>query len=458
VNFAFVMVPERGGYYPTFSFAKALVARGHRVSYFGPVDFEDDVLREGLDYVTLFREEFPSGHLDSDPEPEGGWSWLRRFKRRLGRPGRYRMTRALASGEFVAELRRHGVDLVLVDAHFGVVVPPLSAAGFRLVNLGTEFFAPSTAQPPPSSAFVPRGTSWSRTWCRLLWLHRMTRFYGRVWLWQFLQAVFRLEGPPREAVEVLRRMERDCSIPRRFSDYGWLYDLPEIMLSPRAFEFPVTLDGADGGDDRRVYAGHSIDLGRHAVPFPWERLPAENRGLVYVSLGTHAAMYRNKTGPFLEKVMAVARQLPHLSFVVVLGKGRDAAQFEPLPQNVIAVQFAPQLEMLRRASVMITNGGLGTVKECIWFKVPLIVVPCMFDQPGNAARVVCHGVGRRADVQRVTVDELRNLVEDCLGNPAIHQALARLSTAFHDGGEFESCLAWLEESYRVTRGELDRAS
>ena len=73
----------------------------------------------------------------------------------------------------------------------------------------------------------------------------------------------------------------------------------------------------------------------------------------------------------------------------------------------MASSFIPQLGLLQRASPMITNGGPGTVRECIWFRVPMIVAPCRYDQPGNAARVVRHGLGRRVSVKRVTVEQLQ---------------------------------------------------
>jgi zeaxanthin glucosyltransferase len=45
---------------------------------------------------------------------------------------------------------------------------------------------------------------------------------------------------------------------------------------------------------------------------------------------------------------------------------------------------------------VLSNADLGTIKEALCFGVPLVVLPRELDQPGNAARVVFHGYGRRA--------------------------------------------------------------
>jgi UDP:flavonoid glycosyltransferase YjiC (YdhE family) len=55
---------------------------------------------------------------------------------------------------------------------------------------------------------------------------------------------------------------------------------------------------------------------------------------------------------------------------------------------------------------MVTHGGLGSIKECVMHAVPMLVFPLDVDQPGNAARVVHHGLGHQADVRSVEGPEL----------------------------------------------------
>jgi len=61
--------------------------------------------------------------------------------------------------------------------------------------------------------------------------------------------------------------------------------------------------------------------------------------------------------------------------------------------------------------MMITHGGASSVKECLYYGVPMIVIPLAEDQYGNAARVVSHGLGVRTDLRKLTVKHLQDLVE-----------------------------------------------
>ncbi len=60
---------------------------------------------------------------------------------------------------------------------------------------------------------------------------------------------------------------------------------------------------------------------------------------------------------------------------------------------------------------MITHGGASSVKKCLYYGVPMIVIPFAEDQYGTAARVVYHGLGVRAELRKLTVKHLQDLVE-----------------------------------------------
>ena len=68
-------------------------------------------------------------------------------------------------------------------------------------------------------------------------------------------------------------------------------------------------------------------------------------------------------------------------------------------------------------------------------KPSMLVASCRSDQPGNAARVVRHGLGRRVDVGRVTIDELPRSVEACLEDADIAGRIAAMSEAFRTSDE-----------------------
>ena len=72
-------------------------------------------------------------------------------------------------------------------------------------------------------------------------------------------------------------------------------------------------------------------------------------------------------------------------FVISLGGGLDPVRLGQLPGDPIVVSYAPQLEVVKRAALVITHAGLNTVLESLAEGVPLVAIPLGNDQPGVAA-------------------------------------------------------------------------
>jgi UDP:flavonoid glycosyltransferase YjiC (YdhE family) len=101
MNIAIIVIPELGGTIRAFLLAKSLLQRGHQISYYGITDFKQDVHRQGLNFVTLFENEYSDGEVDDDPIHEGFFAGLRFLKRKLNRPERKKLLESLIAGGFV---------------------------------------------------------------------------------------------------------------------------------------------------------------------------------------------------------------------------------------------------------------------------------------------------------------------------------------------------------------------
>jgi UDP:flavonoid glycosyltransferase YjiC (YdhE family) len=203
-------------------------------------------------------------------------------------------------------------------------------------------------------------------------------------------------------------------------------ELPVLVLCPEAFDFPGTPRKAN-----RHYIEPSVDLQRQELqPFAWEALdPA--KPLIYCSLGSQAYVYAHSSRVFRAIIEAVGEK-PGWQMVLAVGPYLKVADFAPLPANVVVVSWAPQLKMLERAAMMITHGGLGAIKECILLGVPMIVFPCRWDQPHNAARVVHHGIGVRGNINDVSVGEIHKLIDGIAGNALFRQRIKAMSRTFRE--------------------------
>jgi MGT family glycosyltransferase len=163
--------------------------------------------------------------------------------------------------------------------------------------------------------------------------------------------------------------------------------------------------------------------GRKKVDFPWERLTGEP--LIYASMGT---ILNGQVNVFRTIVAAVAKN-KDLQLVLSIGDQIDPKQIRPVPNNAIVVKRAPQLELLKRATVCITHAGLNTVLESLAQGVPQVAIPITYDQPGVAARIAHKGTGAVTSLDKLTADHLASLVNEVLTNPSYRENARKLQKA-----------------------------
>jgi UDP:flavonoid glycosyltransferase YjiC (YdhE family) len=223
--------------------------------------------------------------------------------------------------------------------------------------------------------------------------------------------------------------------------------LPVLILCPEEFDFPNAAKKPD-----RYYIEPSIDLQRReSYPFPWHELD-ESKPLIYCSMGSQSQLYEDGSN-LLRTIIEAMRERPDWQLVLAVGRHMDCDVFHPVPENVLLVNWAPQLEMLERASIMINHGGLGAVKECILFGVPMIVFPCRWDQPHNAARVVYHGLGVRGNINDASVEQIHSLIDVVDKDPKFKSRIDAMSKTFHEIENSGRGVQMVESILRDLRGK-----
>jgi UDP:flavonoid glycosyltransferase YjiC (YdhE family) len=118
-------------------------------------------------------------------------------------------------------------------------------------------------------------------------------------------------------------------------------------------------------------------------------------------------------GDFYHQSVATAIKLGRRA---VLLKGEQELDIPMLPDNILAVDYAPYGEILPRARAVVHQGGIGTTAQTLRAGVPMLVVPFSHDQPDNAARISRLGVGRTIERKHYNSEtaarELRALMEE----------------------------------------------
>jgi zeaxanthin glucosyltransferase len=120
-------------------------------------------------------------------------------------------------------------------------------------------------------------------------------------------------------------------------------------------------------------------------------------------------------------IAEAASMLKDVQLVLSIGNELDPREIGPLPSNAITMKRAPQLELVKRASVCITHAGLNTVLEAITQGVPQVAMPVTNDQPDVAARIADKKTGLFSPLKELTAPRLSHLVDEVLNDPAYHK-------------------------------------
>lgn len=212
--------------------------------------------------------------------------------------------------------------------------------------------------------------------------------------------------------ELQRGAGLDASAQGVLSPAGILAWSTRALVGPEAALPPQT-----------VLVGPAIGARREA-PFPWERL--DGRPLVFVSLGTVSGEVGQR---FFQVVAAAFRAMPELQGVLVAPPDVVEA-----PANLICSPFVPQLELLARAAACVCHAGHNTVVEALAQGLPLVVAPVRDDQPVVAAQVVQAGAGVRVKFGRVNADKLVESIRTVLSDPGHREAARRIADSFAEAG------------------------
>jgi zeaxanthin glucosyltransferase len=246
-----------------------------------------------------------------------------------------------------------------------------------------------------------------------------------------------LEG----ANEGIRAYAKTVGLKIDWEDPGsTLSPLASITQVPEAFDFENSHWPSQFHHTGPFHDGK----GREDVGFPWERLTGEP--LIYASMGT---ILNGRVDVFRTIVAALAKH-KDLQLVLSVGDQVDPEQIGPAPNNAIIVKRAPQLKLLKHASVCVTHAGLNTVLESLAQGVPQIAIPVAFDQPGVAARIANKQTGVVTSLGKLTAKHLSKLLNEVLTNTTYRDNARQLQKAITEAKGLSMAADLIDESLGVT--------
>ncbi|HEV8416793.1 MAG TPA: glycosyltransferase [Bryobacteraceae bacterium] len=399
-RFGILGPPVPGHVNPFLALAQELQSRGHSVTFFQIPDLETEVRAEGFDFCPIGAKDHPVGSLSESLRQLGSLSGLAalRFTVRA-----IQQTTEAICRDAPAAVKGAHIDLLLVDQTEPAGGSVAEYLGLPFVTICNALaLNREPAIPPPFTPWKYRDTAWGRMRNRL----------GNA-------VSDRILAPVRNTLSGYRRRWK---LPAH-RDLGETFSsLAQISQQPREFDFP-----RQSLPDCFHYVGPLRHPRRRAVEFPWEWL--DGRPLVYASLGT----LQNKNPQMFRCFAEACRGLE----VQLVMAGIGGESLGVLPENVLAIPYAPQTELLQQASLALTHGGLNTVLDALACGVPLLVMPITYEQPAIAQRVRWVGAGETIPFSGLNASRITAQIKKVLGDAAYSHQAKRISECIRAAGGVE---------------------
>jgi len=253
--------------------------------------------------------------------------------------------------------------------------------------------------------------SWYRLWVFKWWLnlrYKMSR--------QALRPISYACNARSDLAKLARHNGLDLT--RITNQHDWLIPhtynrLPVMSFTSKALEF------SDTPDARMHYVGPMVgephdtserfrDSVEQITLFVNRCADSRSRKLVYCSLST----FWDTQGSIFQTLASLGRDKQDIDFIIGMGGRQVPDYFRNLPENMLALAYAPQLELMKYADAVITHGGISTINEALYHGVPLLVCSSgHVDQNGCAARVAYHGVGLVAPAYAINSKNIERLID-----------------------------------------------
>lgn len=130
-------------------------------------------------------------------------------------------------------------------------------------------------------------------------------------------------------------------------------------------------------------------------------------------------------GSFYVESIAAARKLGKRA-VLLIGSDPLNQPPEPLPENIIAIDYAPYAKIFPCAAVIVHQGGVGTTGQALRAGKPMLVMPYGGDQFDNGARIERLGVGHTIMRKQYTAERVADLLKQIFDNSSYREKAADL--------------------------------
>ncbi len=400
-HFGIICPTAAGHLNPMTTLGYELKQRGHRVSVIGIEDARPKALAAELEFQVIGKSDFPTGSTKELFTQLGNLSGFKALQ--------YTLTWIAKNANIVLRdapevIEIAGIEALLVDQaapEGGTVAEHLN---IPFISVCSAIMLNRELNVPP---FI---TSWdyNPSWRGLL---RNRIGYG---------ILNRLGISLRQVINDYRQQWNLSLYHQPNQNYS---QLAQLSQQPESFEFPRQ----ELPKCFHFTGSYSNPISREPISFPYEKLTGQP--LIYASMGT----LQNRLLWVFEMIAKACVGLD-VQLIIALGGGASPESLPELPGNPIVVGYAPQLELLQKASLTITHAGMNTTLESLSNGVPMVAIPITNDQPGVAARIAWTGTGEVVPLKQVSVEKLQKAIKQVLTVDSYKQNALKLQEANRQGG------------------------
>lgn len=436
----------------TLGLAHLYSEQGHEIIYICEPEFEDHVVKHNFRFIGL-----PNFFFRNSP----AFQFKGKLQFFIGNYQLYKsgekqstiLERARQYEKTLAALRP---DIVFIDHHN---ITNVMITHYLRLNTAILHSKLSTRKreyvPPFNSYFSPENNFAAKIKAEFIWQKLLLKESLR-------RLFFSLTCFKQDYFSMAKMLAKKYHFPfnkhldtKRSFDYSFNH-LKELMLSPYELEiFPKK-------SPQELYIGpiHFEDRDRHLPLTNFDILLQNlneqkgNKSIILVSLGSITSSAPRLCEQFYKNIITVAKEIREHLFILTIPKEFNIEHYKGIASpNVHIFSFVPQTEILKHATLMINHGGLQSICECIYHKVPMISYPLSkhWDQPGNSARVEHYQLGIRGKINQDNAVTIKDKINVLLENYSFYRNnLSEMKDKIYSGKEKAAALKILNDLLKET--------
>jgi len=408
-NIIFILLPFRSHHMASFSYAKHLEAQGCSVIYAGDFALQRFVHEQGfqfhsiqylLEYKISSVKTFLAFFLVSVADRFFRIKYYRHF-----------LSAYAECQNMVSVYHPHKI---YIDEGFSEYY-----WFFKEFGVDINFINPSVSTskkknvPPVQSSFMPHDHWWSVAICECLWFQNWVRLkikdlIPKVAFLGFDEVFFWKRFCRKRGWNWQASMDWNHSYSRCVKHIDTVVLAPEILefRSETKLKHETHFHQRINRNESRFFTDEYADLVREIER---RRVNSKLR-VVYCQFGTQSALFEKSERGFVDKLIDCTASDPDI-FLVISKTNKSLIKYNS--RNVRIFSFIPNLHFLQYVDLVVSHGGLGTIKECIEAQVPMIIYPLNVnsDQVSNANRIKYLGLGLNGNFKTATANSIRKKID-----------------------------------------------